>query len=110
MRIIYIYYTACLKGTQTVAPTIPGFQGLNICIQYLDSHPHKPIFYPSNYYHGSNLTRLICSGNQVEYYTTHNCLEFYKVAYHDRLINIIRSVSFIIHTLIGVAVLCKLHI
>ena len=45
---IDICYTDYHLVTQTVAPTIPGFQGLNIRIQYLDIHPHKPIFYPSN--------------------------------------------------------------
>ena len=35
----------CFLSTQTVAPNIPGFQGINRCVQYLVSHPHKPIFY-----------------------------------------------------------------
>ena len=52
MIIIDIFYTACHLGNQTVAPTFPGFQGLKRCIQYMDSHPHKPIFYPSNSYDG----------------------------------------------------------
>ena len=59
---------------QTVAPTIPGFQGINSCIQYLASNPHKPIFYSFNYYYGSNVIRLIWSENQVKDYTTQNCL------------------------------------
>ena len=63
---IGIFYTACCLGTQNVAPTLPGFQGLKCYIQYLDSHPLKPIFYPSNYYDVSNVIRLTWSGNQVE--------------------------------------------
>ena len=52
MSRIDIYYTACRLETQTVAPTIPYFQGIKRCIQYMDIHPHKPIFYLSNYYDG----------------------------------------------------------
>ena len=29
-----------------MTPTIPGFQFIKQCIQYLDSHPHKPSFIP----------------------------------------------------------------
>ena len=67
MSIIYICYTAWHLSTQTVAPTLPGFQCIKRCIKYLASHPHKPIFYPSGSYDGSNVIRLTCSGNQVEY-------------------------------------------
>ena len=28
-----------------MALTLPGLQGIKSCIRYLDSHPHKPIFY-----------------------------------------------------------------
>ena len=28
--------------------TLPVFEGLKRCIQYLDSHPRKPIFIPIN--------------------------------------------------------------
>ena len=38
------FYTEFRLGTQTVAPTITGFQGIKQCVKYLDSHPHKPIF------------------------------------------------------------------
>ena len=38
---IDINYTACHIETQTVAPTLPGFQGIKCGIQYLDSHQHK---------------------------------------------------------------------
>ena len=65
MRIIDICYTACCLSTQTVAPTLPVFQGIKRCIKYLASHPHKPILYPSNNYDGSNVIRLTWSGNQV---------------------------------------------
>ena len=74
MSRIYLCYAACHLATQTVAPTLPGFQGIKRCIQYLASHLHKPIFYPSNSYDGSNVIRLTWSGNQVEYHTTQNCL------------------------------------
>ena len=67
---INIYYTDFHMETQTVAPNITGFQGIKRCIQYLDSHPNKPIFYPYKYYDGSNLIRLTWSFNQVEDYTT----------------------------------------
>ena len=56
---IEICYTSCSLSTQTVAPRLPPFQGINPCIQYLDSHTHKTIFYPFNYYYGSNAIILI---------------------------------------------------
>ena len=55
---IGICYATCLLATQTMAHTLPGFQGIKRCTQYLDSLPHKPIFHPSNYYVGSNFIRL----------------------------------------------------
>ena len=63
MRGMDICYTDCHLVIQTGVPTIPVFQCLNCCIQYLYIHPHKPIFYPSNSYDGSNVIRLACSGN-----------------------------------------------
>ena len=51
-------YAICHLATQAVAPTLPGFQGIKCCVKYLDSHPHKPIFYPSNYHDGSNVIIL----------------------------------------------------
>ena len=93
-----------------MATALPGFQGIKRCVQYIASHPHKPIFYPSNSYDVSNVTRLIWSGNQVEYHTTQNFLECYQDADHARILNRRRSVSGIIHTLLGVAVLWKVQI
>ena len=69
---IYIYYTACRLVTQNVVPTLPGFQGLKHRIQHLASHPHKPIFYTSNYHDVSNYIRLKNRGNQFEEYITNN--------------------------------------
>ena len=70
MSIIDHFYATCNLATQTVAPNLPGFQGTKLCVQYLASHPHKPIFYPYNSYDRSNVIRLTWSGNQVEYHTT----------------------------------------
>ena len=50
--IIDICYETCCLAIQTVSPILPGFQGIKGCVQYLDSHPHKPIFYPYNSYNG----------------------------------------------------------
>ena len=47
-----ICYATFRLATQIVAPTLPGFQGTNPCVKYLDSHPHKPIFYPYSSYYG----------------------------------------------------------
>ena len=102
-----ICYTACSLETQTVAPTINFFQGIKLFIQYMDSHPHKSIFYYSNYYDGLNVIRLTWIGNQVEDYTTHIFLECQQYADHAIIINRRRSVSGIIHTLLGVSVLWK---
>ena len=104
------FYATCRIATQIVAPNIPGFQVIKQCVQYLDSHPHKSIFYPSNYYDGSNIIRLTLSGNQSEDHTTHNCLDFHQDADHARILNIRRSVLVIIHTLLGVAVFWKVQI
>ena len=104
---IELFNATCHLATQTVAPTLPVFQGIKRCVQYLDSHPHKPIFYPSNSYGGSNLIRITWSGNQVEYHTTQNCLYCHQDADHDRIINRRRSVSGIIHTLLDVDVCWK---
>ena len=57
IRMEIFYATYCL-GTQNVALNLPDFQGINLCVQYLASHPHKPIFYPYNYYDGSNVIIL----------------------------------------------------
>ena len=54
-----ICYGTCQLAIQTVAPTLPGFQCIKRCVKYLSSHPHKHIFYPSNYFDGSNFIRLI---------------------------------------------------
>ena len=74
MIIIDLCYATCRLATQTVAPTLPVFQVIKLCVQYLASHPHKPIFYPSHSYDGSNVIRLTWSENQVEDHTTKNCL------------------------------------
>ena len=110
MSRIDICYTSFRMVTQNVSPTLHGFQGLKLWVQYLDSHPHKPFFYPSNYYYGSNVIIFTWSGNQVEYYTTHNCLEWHQNADRDIILNRRRSVSGIIHNLLGVAVWCKVQI
>ena len=93
-----------------MAPNLPGFQGINLWVKYLASNPHKPIFYASNYYDGSNVIRLTWKVNQVEYYTTHNCSEFHQDADHDRIINRRWSLLGIPNNLIGVAVCWKLQI
>ena len=97
-------YATCRLTTQTVAPTLTDFQGIKRCVQYLDSHLHKPIFFPSYSYYGSNVISLAWSGNQVEDHITHNDLECHQDAYNSIILNIIRSVSGIIHTLLGVSV------
>ena len=97
-------------ATQTVVPTVTGLQGIKHCSQYLASHPHKPLFYPSNYYDWSNLIRLTWIGNQVEYYTTHIFLECNQGVDCSRIINRRQSVSGIIHTLLGVDVFWKVQI
>ena len=104
MSTIGIFYETCRLETQTVAPTLTGFQDIKRCAQYLDNHPHKPIFYPSNSYDGSNVIRLTCIGDQVEDYTTQNCLESHQDGDHARIINIRWSVSGILRILLDVAV------
>ena len=66
MSKIEICYTACYIATLTVAPTLHIFQIIKCCIQYMDSHHHKPIFYPSNSYDGSNVISLTWSENKIE--------------------------------------------
>ena len=63
---IDIFYTVFYLGTQNMAPTLPILQGLKCCIKCLDSHPLKPIFYPSGSYYSSNIISITWSGNKVE--------------------------------------------
>ena len=63
MSRIDLCYATCCLATQTVAPTLPGFQGIKRCVQYLDSHPHKSIFYHSNSYDRSNFISRTWGGN-----------------------------------------------
>ena len=102
MSRIKICYANCRQETQNVAPTLSGFQGIKCCVQYMASHPHKPKFYRSNSYDGSNVIRLTWSGNQVEEYTTQNYLDCHQDAGHARIINRRRQFSGILHTLLGV--------
>ena len=53
---------------------------------------------------------MTCSGDQVEDYTTQNCLEYHQDADHARIMNIRRSVSGMIHTLLCVALFWKVQI
>ena len=99
-----------LLATQTVTPTLPGFQGIKRRVEYLASHSHKPIFYPSNSYDGSNVIRLTCNGNQVEDHITQTCLEYHQDADYARIINRRRSVFGIIHTILGVSICWKAQI
>ena len=93
-----------------MAPTLPGFQGIKRFVQYMDSHPHKPIFYPSNTYGGSKLIRLSWIEAQVEYHTSQKHLKFHQDAYHTIIINRRPSVSVIIYNMFGVDVFWKVHI
>ena len=70
MMIIDLFNATCRLSTQTMAPTLPGSQGIKHCVRYMAIQPHKPIFYTSSYYDGSNVIRLTWSVNQVEYHTT----------------------------------------
>ena len=65
MSRIEICYTAFHLENQTLLLDLPGFQGIKSCIQHRDSHPHKPIFYPTNSYDGSNIIILTWSVYKV---------------------------------------------
>ena len=70
----------------------------------------KPYFYPYTSYDGSNLIRLTWSANQVEDYTTQNFLEYHLYADCAKILIIRQSVSGILHTLLDVAVCCKVQV
>ena len=110
MSRIDLCYGTCRLTNQTVAPTLPGFQGIKRYVQYLANHQHKPIFYPYYSYYGSNIISLIWSGNQVKDQTTQNCLEYHKYTDHVRVLNRRLSFSGIMHTMFGVSVCWKVHI
>ena len=74
MSRIDICYTACRLGTKNVAPKLPGFQGIKICIQYINSNLHKNILYLYNSHEGSNVIILTWGLYQTKDYTTHNGL------------------------------------
>ena len=40
-------YATCSISTQTVAPTLPGFQGIKQCAQYLARHTHSKLMVPN---------------------------------------------------------------
>ena len=94
----------CLLVTQTVSPNLPGFQGIKLCVQYLASHPHQPIFYPYNFMLNQMSSGL--HGVEIKLKTTKPqfVLEFHQDAYHAIILNRRWSVMVIIHTLLGVAV------
>ena len=87
MSRIELCYATCHPTTQTVAPTLPCFQGIKRYVQYMLSHSHKPIFYPSYSYYGSNVIRLTWIGNQVDDHKTQNCLEYHQDADHTIILN-----------------------
>ena len=93
-----------------MAHTLPGFQVLISCIQYLASHPHKPIFNISNYSDGSNITRLTQSGIKIEDYTSQKFLECHQEIDHAIILKIRQKCSGIIHTLLGIVACWKLQI
>ena len=39
MIIFDICYAYCYISTKNVTPTLPGFRGIKICIQYMAIHP-----------------------------------------------------------------------
>ena len=39
-----ICYTYCCLATKTMSTTLPSFQGIKSCIQYMASRSYKPIF------------------------------------------------------------------
>ena len=84
---IDLCYATCRLATQTVTPTLPGFQGIKRCVQCLASLSCKPIFDTSNYYDGFNVIRFTWSVNQVEDHTTQNCLECHQYADHAIILN-----------------------
>ena len=109
MNRIDLCYGTCSLATQAVAPTLFCFQGIKLCVKYLASHPHIYI-YNSNSYDGSNFIGITWSGNQVEDHTTKSCLEYHQDADHTIIINRRRSVSGIIHNLLGIYIFWKVQI
>ena len=93
-----------------MATTLPGFKYLKSLIQFISGHPHKNTFYPSTVDDGSNVISLTRSGNQVEDYTTHNCMEYEQDSDNDQIINIRWYMSGIIHALLDVNKYCKFQI
>ena len=65
MSRIDICHTLCSLGIQTVGPTLPVFEGIKKFIQYLATHPHKPILYPSCSYGRLNVIRITWSGYHI---------------------------------------------
>ena len=89
---VEICYTACNLGNHMWCLL---FLYINISKDVLNSLIVTPtnLFYPFNSYGGSNVIRLTWSVNQVEDYTTQNCLECHQYADHARTINRRRLVS-----------------
>ena len=110
MSISDLCYATCWLATKIMAPTLPGFKGIKLCVKCLASHPHKTISYPSNSYDESNVISITWSGNNVEDHKTHNCLECHQDADHAIIIIRKRLILSIIHNLLGVTICCKVQI
>ena len=45
MSRIDLFNATCCLATQTVAPALPGFQGIKRCVQYLASRPYIELYF-----------------------------------------------------------------
>ena len=73
-------------------------------IQFIDTHHHKPIFYPSIFYDGSNATRIMWSGDQVGGFTTQFFFEYHQDVDNEIILNWMCYASVIIYMIIVAAV------
>ena len=82
MSRIDLCYATCSLATQTMAPTLPGFQGIKQCVQHIASHPHKPIFILlilMMYQMSSGLNRVEIRAKTTQHKIAYNVINMHTV-------------------------------
>ena len=61
-----LMFAMCRLGKYTAAPTAAAFAGLRRICRYLATKPHRPLYYPANPTHGTNIIAFEFGPNEKE--------------------------------------------
>ena len=61
-----LMYAMCRLGKYTAAPTSAAFVGLRRICRYLATKPHRPLYYPANPTHGTNMITFAFGPNDTK--------------------------------------------